>query len=856
MDTTPGRATVLQLGIGEAALSRQSWTLQRDAKDMRPVRALGALTTHNVFSAGGDAWLLRPQFAETVQALTKGGYVQPEDVELAPGFVSFNQFRKRTELTGNGGYAGLPATGAPAYKKRVNQAAAWNDARLDADEAALPPPPADPTQSYPLDRVMSGFETFPDNTPFALIFRTPEGRGGSDGLINFYFGGETSTIPDGTSGGQFCLAFQGGGDVRLWERDNVAGDWGSAPVEVFRWNQPGEASGGLVAALGVIPYAKGQLWFVNPGATPYSTAGFTLLGMLLSMQVHSAQQQGQLGTTNLYHEFTSTQLHRHTDFMTGAGTVRVDVQRLASTVSFSIIRGVYPIDLEEVGTLVDGAFEVNRYLPAETPIRVNPLFYRYPNTQVEVQLYNAADNTALDIHPDNPDDDHPTVFRAVLNQRKYYAVFTLKSTDGLGTPALYGYSVDIEGGFTTIPRTPLVTGRITRLAVIGPDLEPNHEGANIQLRDEIDETHVVREKDGLRTLVSVVDTGTGDVITHLLEGLTQQSPSTQRGVAGSVYPSPDWHDTNLRFSGLWPRLLEQIHDGQPYGFADSSTGPFVNIAPDPYSKVGYAPWRITDCIKWLLNHAGVPADELDVPDLPFRFWPSEDGDPRRLAIYPGTRYGMLANTLVREFLGATLLRDPNAGVRGMWRVVIPPSPLSLNILWTFSRDPCPYPGRLVTAPGAYGPGVSFIAGDTWQSTPQAPEGSTVTVWGVDGKKNLITAYIENAAAIAYFDGRRVPIKRKDASLNTQEACNWMALRLNEQGCTPRTLFDFTAPLVFVRDPQDPYQNANLLRPLRANDLIYIRKGGVDYRAILRSVNPGYQYDHHQFAHYQGTMYPA
>ncbi len=855
MSVTPGRETFLQLGIGEVVLTQQSWTLQRDAKDMRPLRARTAVKTRDVFCTGGDAWILRPQFAETIQALTQGGYVQPADVELAPGMASFDTWRKRTDLSGADPNAGLPTSGAPRFQKRVSQAEAWNDARLDADEAALPAPPVDASQSYPLDRVLAGLETFPENTPFALVFTTPEGYGGSDALLNFYFGGETETRPDLTSGGQFCLTLQGSGDAFLWEHDSVADDWREEPVETFRWNAPGEPPSGQLCVLAPIPYAKAQIWFAGPAATPYSTGGFLALGALTTIAIASVKAQTTPGTASLYRESLARLGHLHTTFMSGAGVVRIDIQRTWRA-GFSIIRGVYPIASEDPsGVLADGAFEINRYLPADTALRVKPITYLYPNTAIEAQLYNAADNTPLALHPDNPDDDHPTVFRSVLGQRKYYAVFTFTSTDGIGTPVLYGYSVDVEGAFTTQAATPLLTNAITNLRVVGPGLEPTYEQANVTLRDLTDATGIVREIDRIRTLISIRDTVTDDVITHLMEGETSQAPALQRGTPGTLYPSPDWHDTDLRMTGLWPRLMEQIHDAPMFSFASSDTGPTANIAPDPLSKAGFLPWKVTDVIRWLLNHAGVPADELDVPNLDLRFWSSEKGDTTRLAIYPGARYGEFAADLVKNYLGAVLLRDPNAGVRGMWRVITPPSPISLNTLWRFSRDPPPSVGKIVTYPGAYGASTSFILDDTWQTTPQAPEASVVTVYGMSDS-GLITATVENPAALAYLNGRRVPLKRNDSLLTTQAACNWIALRLNEAACTPRLWFDFTAPLVFVRDTQDPLQNVNLLRPLRVFDLIYIRFDGVDYRAILRSVNPGYHTDQIQMAHYQGRMYPV
>lgn len=460
MSITPGRKTVLQLGIGEKVLARQSWTLQRGASHIVPQRSAAGLVSRNVFSTGGDAWILRPQFHETIQALktSVGGYISPEEVETAPGVTSMFTFNRRDDLPNLGADADLPAQGAHYYQKRVNAAADWNEARLEADELAYPAPPADATQSYPLDRLLSGLVTYPPNTPYAVQFKTPEGLGGADGLLNFYWGGQTESKPDGTSGGEFCLTFRGDGTAQLWERDDTANDWGVGPVEEFRWNTPGESPGGILSTLGIIPYAEGRTWFAGPYAAPYSTGGFShLLGPLVGLMAAALQRQPGAGTASLYRESKSLTGHLHTTYMTGSGVVRLDLRR-PSRIPFAIIRGNYP----ESGVLIDSPFEINRYLPADTPIRVAATSYLYDNTTIQAALYDATTGLPLATDPDG-------AFLSVAGSRKYFAVFTLVSADGIGTPALYAYSVDVQGGFAVRAATPLVTARIQDCRIIGPD---------------------------------------------------------------------------------------------------------------------------------------------------------------------------------------------------------------------------------------------------------------------------------------------------------------------------------------------------------------------------------------------------
>jgi hypothetical protein len=839
---TPNRRTELQIGVGEVVLERQGWTLQRDAQHMRPQKQAGALKTSRVYSTGGDAWIIRPQVAEISEALkdTVGGYIPASDVELAPGVISYDGFRRRDDLPALGTGASVLSTAAPTFQKRVAAGDDWDAAQLFADAAALPPPPGDATPVVPLDRILSGLVSYLPNTPFSVVMSTAEGWEGKDEFFRFYFGGETETIPAGLSGGHYCLAFRGSGEANLWEYDEQAGDWGEAPRETFRWNPPGASPGGLQNVFTVIPYAMNRIYVTGHYGIPYSSLTFTLINLLTTVAATGVKLQPQNGIATLHHETIARHGHRHLTYATGGGNLRVDCRR-DLRLPFSLLQGIY----SEPGTLIDGVFEINRSYPAGTPLRVDASWYRYDNTDITVWLYNAADHTPLAVDGDG-------FFLTVAGQRKYYAVFTLTSLDGHGTPALFSYSVGAPATFVETPLVPVRTSRLQDVRITGPDLEPMQEEAHVRVADEVDEAAVLRNVDGLRTLITVRDRTTDAILSHLFEGELRESTGNRRGVPGTTYPSPDWHDYDAHLSGLWPRLEEQFHDAPPKSFASSADSPHPQASTEFES--GFAPWRVTDMIRWYLNSAGVRDDELDIPNLPIRYFAGEGGGGDALTVQPGVCYGTAAASLVKDVLGAILLRDPNAGTRGLWRVVIPPLSTSLNILWRFWLDPPPNPGRAVDFPQAYGTADSLILHDTWQPRPERPRGNVVSVFGVDGDGHLLAALLENATSIAYL-GRRAPVKRGiDPALNTLEACMWVARRINEVACTPRDWVDFTAPLVLVTDPQDPLQV--LPRPLRINDLIYVRFGGVDHRYLLRSVNPGWdRSDDLQFAHYEALHYP-
>lgn len=855
MPVTPFRRTVLTFDIDEVTLGRQSWTLQRKGEHIRPAKRAGTERTHDVFCPGGDAWILRPQFAEAAQALKSGvgGYVEEADVDLAPGMVSFPTFRARTDLPQIGAGASVIASGAPAFKPRRAAGDDWDLLQLSADVASLPQPTPDTETIYPQDRILSGLVTYEPNTPFWIHLFTPEDFAGTDAFFTFYFGGETECLPESTSGGQFCVVLRGGGEAELQEWDEVEGEW--VERQSFRWNEPGAGDGAKSKGLAVIPYASRRIWLAGGMATPYSSGGFSLLGLLASVVNTAINPEPSPGNKTLYRESFLNNSHIHTTYTTGEGTIRVDLRRDLNGMHFSILRGVYP----EEGVLIDSPFEINRDLPDETPIRVLLYGYQYPNTDVVCQLYNAATGVALSVDGDGN-------FLSVLGQRKYYATFTLTSDDGIGTPVFYGYIVDIEGAFASRSGAGLQSV-CSGVQITGPDLEPTQDAANVFIQDPTNALELLRLRDGMRTRISVYSTVTGLPVSHLFEGETNQVKAQLRGTPGDTYPSKDWYDYQVRLSGLYPRLFEQFHDTPPFSFVDSSNGPTAGIQVNSLTDTGYDPWKVTDVIRWLLNHAGFHNDELDIPDLSLRLWPTAGSSADTYAIQPGAEYGAMAVDLIANILGAAFIRDPNAGTRGMWRVLLPPSLLSANYLHRFSLDAPPNPGRLVHYPGAYGINTSFVRANSYHSSVSRPVGNVVTVYGIsdDGGSatgpELLTAQLINYNSIANplspdYLGRAVPLTRgADTFLATQEACNWVAAEIYRKYARAEKWFEWCAPLVLVRDLLDPWQNVNLLRPLRVNDLVYLRRDGVDVPVILRSVNPDWRdTDERQMASYEGKAF--
>ncbi len=777
--TTPDRATYLRADIGEVTLGTPRWTLQRSAKDIRQQRRVyellgGLFNDGRVFSVNGDAWILQPRGLQRIELLEEGQdtHLGSADVNLAPGVTAYPSWRKPDDLPGMGAGANIISTGAPAFQKRVPAGGSWADAGLTADASALPPPPSPAYNPLPTDRVLSGKVTYPANCPFLLTDVLAASAAGVKS--RFYFGGATDTRPYGTSGGHWCLEFRADGQAVLYERDQEVAEW--KPEGEFRWTKP-EGGGNGQGLIGVqqgtilVPYGRNRLGIVSLHESPVATGGAPFLGAMANLGAAATAMRLAPRVHLFKHVSSGKTDHSHAAAMTGAGTVRYDRAR-DDRAPFSIARLSYP----ETGYLYDAPFLIKTpSVPLLTVIKVRVDAYLPEGTSITPTVYDAETGTAL-----------PTGsggwLTAVAGRRKYFVAFEFQSDDAREqTPVLWGYTVTVAGSFVTQNRDPLLTP-LHRLRVEGPDVTPDHELGEADLQDPTDSMALLRLRDQIRSTLTVYRPSTGAILSHLMEGQTLQTPAKRRGVPGVTYPDPDWHDYHIRMTGLWPRLEEQYHTDAPYSFASSYDSPHPQQGG---TESGYEPWRVTDIIRWCLNNAGVHDDEIDLPDLTMRLWPSATMSAEDYSIWPGTSYGRFALNLARDMLGMILLRDPNAGSRGMWRLVSNPSSTSTNFLATIWVDAPPYPSRVVNAEGAYGANTYFVREGSWNTYPRAPEASSVVVYGMrqggteDGARLLLSAPLTNPGwndplSPHYLGRTKVVARGVDPFLSTQEAVNWVA----------------------------------------------------------------------------------
>jgi hypothetical protein len=168
---------------------------------------------------------------------------------------------------------------------------------------------------------------------------------------------------------------------------------------------------------------------------------------------------------------------------------------------------------------------------------------------------------------------------------------------------------------------------------------------------------------------------------------------------------------------MWSRLADQLS----FVMRDFSRDDAAPVDPTTGVK---PPWKFTAIIDWVLDQAGFPDDMRDIPDLPQRAFFSA-GDAQEYLMQPTVNLLEYVNTIARDYLGAFICWDPNAGTRGMVRLILPPNTGPYHTLWSFQTTGPAGAGKVVSHPSSYPPRTTFI--DRFTSYTKAPEANFIIV---------------------------------------------------------------------------------------------------------------------------------
>lgn len=735
--------------------------------------------------------------------------------------------------------SGIAAEAASGFRKKVAAGDDWNE-KLAADEAAYAIPLDPDSVNNPdvgIHRVIAGYQTFGENCGFTLNFGVPRSwYGNYSNFINFYFGGATPVYPAPERGGEFVLKLYGHGVARLFEytREHT---WQKRFS--FRWAEE-HAPSGKVYSVGIEPYAWDRMALFTK--TKETSDGNEQLSVPWGREVNIKG--------NLYRDVFAMSEHYHLRAMTGPGVCRLDV---ANTYRYPVSANKNKHVLE--GYLTDGVVCFDHDMDADTHLQVTPYAYIPEECSVTVIVYDAKTHAALS------QDILTGDWLTNADSRAYYVRFHLTTSDQYKTPVLIGYNLGVNGETHTVFATPISSQILERISITGPDVKADHETASASIQDVTDDlSSTVGNRGRIHSKIKIVEKDTRDIIGYIFEGETAKSPSKLKGKPWiKEWPSDQWKEYDTTFVGMWARLEDQFHAGRAQSFQKDPYGA-TDIRGNPL------PWKITDIIKWLLNNAGWPANQINVPDYSTRLFPSPELGVNDYMILPSARYSDLIQRFALDFLGQYVFWDPNSnngGEDGMWRMITTP-PTYTNVLANFvSRRPEILVPTLSTHSGSYGPNTFFIEEGTMQNWIEPPEFNYISVStvgqllpGDNGSKMRYTNFLQNKASLDtpsspdYLEGRWVPVYIVDPFIGggqpweIQNAVDKVVRRTYDLGAHARQWVVFRAQLLMVADNIDPLRVYR--RPLRLADVITI--DGDIY--LVRSCNPDYESDQFQAANYE------
>ncbi|MCE9559259.1 MAG: hypothetical protein K8R88_09930, partial [Armatimonadetes bacterium] len=423
----------------------------------------------------------------------------------------------------------------------------------------------------------------------------------------------------------------------------------------------------------------------------------------------------------------------------------------------------------------------------------------------------------------------------------------------------------IDSGAKKLPV--LFVDKQSGVSITSQTQDQSSDHASLSVVDMTGQQIPLRWRPGTPIKVAVWDTTTNLLVTTLFRGIIGKSNADLFGREGRSYPSPDASTIGFDVAGEYARLNRRLVQSRIFLYDMAA------LTTD-----GVAPMKVTDAVQILLLEAGYSAGQMYIEDLPIRLFGDVSGTD--LTIEPKTRIADTIFQMLEDYLGAALIWCPNSGTAGMWRLVRKPVP-PYNVLMRFHRQHpgakklpstlrsypitsgvAPYTSQLISP--------NYMIRGTTQLSYEPPEGNCVTVVGGGSDENgnqkqyVRTVYnfaSYNALALSDADphypvttspdylGEHVEIWVGDASLNSQEAVDFVARRVFEIACYGREYLSFEAPLRFILDLSDPYQTH--YRPLRFGDVVDVEQPDGSFRnyAVVRC-SPRYTHDNNQTAFYE------
>lgn len=894
---TPHRQTEIQLDPPEWNIVLPPWSEYRSSDSIVPQSNEGKKNITQI--TNGGPWTLMPLdkssdrsgiYTASQMQLVKGtrtremGSVPPDSGSAAPdaSYATTTPYMVRT----------IKSSNAEAGEDETTD---WNEELsndCDPSNGGLPKPPSDREGTDTLLRVAVARKQHPRDASIEFSFFCSGTELDDDAHIcNFYFGGRTAMVsvdpnnPQMIYGGTMCYSFYGDGTATLWEyvTTRSSGEWRTvgAPRSTV-WANKG-AVYNRRHHMRITPYptmsssdpgiaftstglrTPSKVTSSNPHITSMSTPPAWRSGESKTMAIASP---GRISNGKPIEGIPPTvkfQGIKRNPY--GAGHCRVDVNA-NMRIPYQVAETRYGrgADSKPVGWLVDSPFVIPLFLPAGRVIQLALYTYTPKDTSIEPQI----------LRTDNHQVIGKTSGTIPDGCSSFFVRFKFTGT-GNTSPILYGYEVSVNGVIqqsTAPPVTVSQVASIKRVNITGPDIDPGHESASVTIEDPRGQLTVLRNRGRVRTRIwTSYDKTDPNKKVILFDGEIGKAIARKKGKGESTATSL-WRQIECNLTGMWSRLSDQQAFVRK-NFLTDYDYQAGKVRTDP--KTGKpVPWKITDIVRWLFQEAGVHPSQLDIPDLGARAW-ATGGDSSEYLLQPATNILEYIQKLVKDYLGAYVIWEPNAGANGMWRLILPAH--AGESKYTFYAGAPP--GYNSTPLGSrkpvhmsYPPGSTFIK--DFASYVKPPEANYVMYTAVgytipiDGTPLKNTKFCWNPNSFKFtssqpdpdpsnpdYLGRFVPIIMVDPSLGqgvSEATLNLLCYRLFLQTCFAQKWLEFHAPLVFVDDRVG--SGPVFKRPLRTYDTITVVIDGHALTCLVKNVNPDYDNDRKQFAHYEVMVAPT
>jgi hypothetical protein len=882
---TAGRSSYVTFDYAEDLPVEPAILIKRDGKLMFPE------SQSWVERLSSGIWVLKPlnDLAISHESATAHTYtIRKADCRLNTDYVTeVPRQRVYSELIGIGAGADVDTSGDFYFEKRIRAGADWSGGALSDVEAG----PSINNPNYPLDPLVvapkQGLHA--SNQGYLIKLLIPGGfLSMGDFLFSCVFGGQLTAA----GYGRFALVLTGNGKLTLYEKYTATGStiptWQTSPEWTWQAADPGQLAGGTLL-IRILPHWPRFLEIKTFVGQITSVIGRQVGGGTFMQE--AIRSGGDIKNGIKLIDLTNRGAYavdagRRLRPITGEGTVTMSVRR-DLRMYWQVNRLAYPVSPGTVGVITDRPLVMPYGLGGAHVSRVSLQAYNTYSeaggalTDITGALVNADGSTLTGANetyilngvPINVSGWNPP---GGLNKLK--VVFTLKNLENAGsswhTPMLEGYQVVRNGQLQHVAPGEKTGGKLKAVSITGPSLAPEHESARLTIQDPTNALAQIRaRKAPVRIEVSWDPNNPGKRMIAF-EGYTGRVTATQRGKSGKVYPSPDWHDLDLDLVGKWDRLSGKFF-WQAFNFNDETViglpQPTGSGQPPPSIR---QPWTVTGIIRYLLMLEGfADPGQLDIPEQALRIFVPVDGKADNVyQVMPGvTTLCDYLKTIAKNYLGAYLRWDANAGSAGMWRLKQPPSGTE-PILWNFVSMTTPPAGKLAHLSASYGPRTSPIleidGAPGYRQFTVPPECNCITVFGQkqdSPPQNLVRTYVNtesfsapthpnsaNPASPDYL-GRMLEVCYADPTLSTQQAVDFIARRLYWAAAKGHVIHQFTAEyaLLNVADPSDPAYEPAIYktrerRPLLPGDTVTVN----GTRCIVLAANPAWTKDTTQCCWYE------